>query len=333
MAVLLVVLAVLAAVASGASASPRQRVVARGTREAKGVAEYWTRHRMRAARPADEPSDSLAPAARAPAPSAARGSPVRIPGRQPRAGATGGRAEIPESEYAIDDPTVYPYSTQGKVYFREKKRHAHRKKHKWVKYECSGTAVHAENQSVVFSAGHCAYDPQRRRWASHWTFIPGYEDYQSPLGKFAAKKLWVIKSWRRHGNPNFDVSAAVVAPNASGRLLEDVAGSRGLEWNQDRHQHYDAYGYPAGGPFDGQTLWTCGSDYKGQDTFSLLSPGPAASAIDCDVTGGASGGGWVISGHYLDGLTSYVYSYKPNRTYGPYFGGAVGKLYDKVRAR
>ena len=53
-------------------------------------------------------------------------------------------------------------------------------------------------------------------------------------------------------------------------------------------------------------------------------------AVQCDVTGGASGGGWVISGDVLNGVTTYGYPSDPNTDFGPYFGKAVGWLFDQA---
>ncbi len=321
--------------ASGSAAQPSGKTVTTSRSAAKRTADYWTLHRMRVARPADVVLEGAAPKRRSGSPHKAEGAPVRIPpsppsGDVPRTRQP--RSHIPYLEYQVADPSAYPNVTQGKVFFRVKKRHAHRKKHKWTKYECSATVVNSENKSVVFSAGHCIYDEQRERWANRWTFVPGYLYGTHPFGKFVARDLWALNGWIDDANFNYDVGAAIVRSNGS-QLVGDAVGSRGIAWNQDPAQLYAAYGYPGDFPFDGQTLWVCISGYGGDDPQSFSDPGPPTSAIGCDLTAGASGGGWVILNEYLNGLISYGYDVEPGHTYGPYFGDAVGNLFNTVSTR
>ena len=50
-------------------------------------------------------------------------------------------------------------------------------------YSCSGTVVNSPSQSVVITAGHCVhYGGKRRRWATHFVFVPGYQDKATPFG-------------------------------------------------------------------------------------------------------------------------------------------------------
>ena len=57
----------------------------------------------------------------------------------------------------------------------------------------------------------------------------------------------------------------------------------------------------------------------------------------CDMTPGASGGGWVIKRpyrhhfrHYLASVTSYGYVFDPGFLYGPYQGGVARALYNSA---
>ncbi len=93
---------------------------------------------------------------------------------------------------------------------------------------------------------------------------------------------------------------------------------------------YKAFGYPAESPppeFDGRHLFLCESRYRGSD------PGagpPSPIRISCDMTGGSSGGGWVIrrgDRRYVASVTSYGYSSQPNSLYGPYQGTVARRLY------
>jgi hypothetical protein len=54
--------------------------------------------------------------------------------------------------------------------------------------------------------------------------------------------------------------------------------------------------------------------------------------IDCDMTGGSSGGGWIVGGN-VHSVNSYKYTFDPNSMYGPYHGQGAADLYNAVRNR
>ncbi|MDQ3760047.1 MAG: hypothetical protein M3331_08915, partial [Actinomycetota bacterium] len=61
--------------------------------------------------------------------------------------------------------------------------------------------------------------------------------------------------------------------------------------------------------------------------------GPDTLEINCDMTGGSSGGGWVIDGRFVNSVVSYGYALDYTHLYGPYFGTEVKKLYKRVRGK
>ena len=77
-----------------------------------------------------------------------------------------------------------------------------------------------------------------------------------------------------------------------GQALTNVVGGRNIAFNTARNQNYAAHGYPAAPPFNGQRLWVCNSPLVYDDT----SANPPTMGIDCDMTGGSSGGGWIAGG-------------------------------------
>jgi hypothetical protein len=201
---------------------------------------------------------------------------------------------------------------------------------------CSGTSVNAPNYSVVFTAAHCidSGDPFEgfvRRF-THWVFVPGYRYGQRPFGVFPAKWVDTTRRWRITHNENFDVGAFVVGRSERGRLLGKTVGGTGIAWGLKPAQVFDVHGYSAEVPFDGETQQVCAqTPFLGHDPRSFLSPGPPNLAVDCEVTGGSSGGGWTIRGRILNSVTDYGYEGDPGTDFGPYFGREVGRLY--VRAR
>jgi hypothetical protein len=58
--------------------------------------------------------------------------------------------------------------------------------------------------------------------------------------------------------------------------------------------------------------------------------GPPMIGMGCDMREGSSGGGWIIRNQYVNSVTSGGYDTLPELLFGPYFGDAVGNLYNGV---
>lgn len=199
---------------------------------------------------------------------------------------------------------------------------------------CSGTSVNAPNYSVVFTAAHCIHTGgSYGRWLDfRWVFVPGYRYGQRPFGVFPAKWIDTTRQWRTSGSENFDVGAAVVDRNQRGQLLAKAVGGTGIAFGLKAKQVFDVHGYPVEEPFDGETQQVCTqTPFLGHDARSFLSPGPLNLAVDCDVTGGASGGGWTIAGtKTLNSVTNYGYGDDPDTDFGAYFGREVARLFHRA---
>jgi V8-like Glu-specific endopeptidase len=198
---------------------------------------------------------------------------------------------------------------------------------------CSGTAVRSPNKSVVITAAHCLNSGHRDRWfPGEAAFVPAYRYGQRPFGVFPVRWIDTTKQWRATGgSPNYDVGAMVVGRNGAGQLLEDAVGGTKIAWGLKPSQSFAVHGYPAEEPFDGETQRVCDATHHfGHDPHSLGYPGPLNLAVSCGVTGGASGGGWLIHGNTLNGVTSYGYFERESPDYGPYFGREVARLYGRA---
>lgn len=196
---------------------------------------------------------------------------------------------------------------------------------------CSGTAVRSANKSVVITAGHCLH--LGRSWfEGEAAFVPAYRYGQRPFGIFPVRWIDTTTQWRvGDNNFNYDVGAMVVGRNGAGQLLGDAVGGAKIAWGLKPKQAFSVHGYPAEEPFDGETQRDCGTaEYFGHDPYSLAIPGPLNLAVRCGVTGGASGGGWLIHGDTLNGVTSYGYFDQRSPDYGPYFGREVARLYGRA---
>jgi V8-like Glu-specific endopeptidase len=267
---------------------------------------------MRAAKPLEVSPPGL----RLAAGRSERGRPRSI---APRAAASASAVTFDE----VPDPTAEGFRRNGVVFFLED----------GVPARCSGTSVGAPNRSVVITAGHCVANPASHHpwYRKLWVFVPGFRFGQRPFGVFPATHLDATKLWVSEASEDADVGAAVVGRNERGQLLGEAVGGDGIAWNQPARQVFDVHGYPAGAPFDGETQRLCSqTPFLAHDTLSYLMRGPLNLAVSCNVTGGASGGGWTIGGDTLNSVTDYAYPLDPSTDYGSYFGAEVARLYGRV---
>jgi len=160
-----------------------------------------------------------------------------------------------------------------------------------LNYVCSGTALLSGNKSVVWTAGHCVNDGAGT-FVTNWAFVPAYADGSAPYGTWTARRLLTTSGWT---------------------------------FNYPRQQTYVSHGYPAAPPFNGERLYTCTSPLQYDDT----SANPPTMGIDCDMTGGSSGGGWTVHGS-LESVNSYGYTTLPNVMFGPYQGTVSQSLYTQA---
>ena len=234
--------------------------------------------------------------------------------RRSMAAVSGG---IPFSRFEVTDTVSPPARTHGTIYYSDSTGD----------YACSGTAVTSPTESAVFTAGHCVHD-QTGGWAEQMVFVPGYRNGSTPYGVFPAHTLAAVTPWTQNQNHNYDYGGVLVGTNSAGTSLQLAVGARGIAFNQPREQTFQAWGYPGEPPFDGERSFVCESAYGGDDPFP--DPGPSAMGIGCDMTRGASGGGWVIGGEYVNSVSSFGYPSYPNVLFGPYFGDGAKTVYDSI---
>ncbi|MDF3144038.1 peptidase, partial [Streptomyces sp. T21Q-yed] len=209
-------------------------------------------------------------------------------------------------------------STAGQVFFSYQGRTA----------SCSGNAVTSANKSTVITAGHCV--KLEGAWHTNWVFVPGYHDGQAPYGRWTASKTLSTPQWTASEDINYDVGAAVVAP-LDGKLLTDVVGGQGLAFNTGYNLRMYSFGFPAAAPYDGEKFIYC-SGTTNRDFLLSNDHG-----MNCNMTGGASGGPWFTQFNestgtgLLSSVNSFKYNFLPNRMYGPYFGADAQNLYQTAQ--
>jgi V8-like Glu-specific endopeptidase len=301
-----------------AMAAPVGSGVSVSSSQAQGAQRFWTPARMERAKPLDGHGFGGAQVA----PGGPHGSATETPHLHPAA-APGGEASSSSLFETVPDPTELANRQNGAIFIELPFGLA----------RCSGTSVNAPNFSVVFTAGHCVNEGgSHGEWFDHrWAFVPGYRYGQRPFGVFPAKWIDTTSQWRSTGSENFDIGAAVVGRNEHGELLGEAVGGAGIAWGLKARQVFDVHGYPVAPPFDGETQQICKqTPFLGHDARSFLSPGPLNLAVDCDVTGGASGGGWTISGDILNSVTNYGYPDDAATDFGAYFGKEAGRLFHRA---
>lgn len=327
----LVVAALVPALSSAGRPAPLERRAAamsadgvvshRVTQSRAEVLRYWTPKRIRNARPAEvllDDTDQLrvtdAPHPTEPAvfiePSEAEAS-IALTRSGGRAGGAAG--PIPYDSVEITNTADAPFRTHGKVYFSADGSD-------WV---CSGSVVTSSGESLVVTAGHCVYDASG--FSTNFLFRPGFRTGTSPYGEWTASELFTTSEWMDE-KFNYDVGMALMDTDA-GATIEDTVGARGIAFNQDPSAStYEAFGYPQAPPFSGGKMYRCTSEIGFRDGTGAVAP----MAIGCDMTGGSSGGGWVIDETYVNSVVSYGYNDEPEVLYGPYFGTVIQDLYAEV---
>jgi V8-like Glu-specific endopeptidase len=275
---------------------------------------YWTVERMRRA---VIPPRRFRPHPVTGRPAPAAGAPVLVPGSAPvpQAGRRG--VETPGAPWTYRGAVR---ATTGKVFFTID----------GGDYVCSAGSVSSANRDLVVTAGHCAQDATGT-WARNWIYVPGYEQGRRPYGAFTARHVFVPGPWSAHGDENYDVALVALAPSA-GRHITDAVGAQGIAFDQPRGSLVYGFGYPAGGRYDGERLTYC-SGRTHPDSHKITHD----EGLHCDMTEGSSGGPWLTrfdagSGTgVVTSVSSFKYADDPATMYGPYFGSAVHRMYERAQ--
>ena len=228
----------------------------------------------------------------------------------------------------FDSYSEYPYSTVGVLTFWQYSN----------KYLCSAASI---GNNAIWTAGHCIHagDGSEDGMSKDVRFYPAYKVDDkgivfAPYGEWKAYAVLTHKEWEKNGDLRYDIGGAVLELNNEGKKISEVVGSLGFSANLDNNRHWFNIGYPAAPPFDGTRQQICAAPFAFNDT-NMNKPYPVG--IGCDMTGGSSGGPWIINfsgevgaANYLNGNNSYRYSEGPEEMFSPYFGDAAQNLYDEL---
>ncbi|PIG90676.1 hypothetical protein [Gloeocapsopsis sp. IPPAS B-1203] len=307
--------------------------------QADKAAAYWTPQRMREAKPVNinrttlpQPTSQVERSPSGPPVSAPSGGPISSQ-LERLSEQLSNNSLITSVPFAASYPfaysrsfvnlnryTQYPETTIGKVFFTEN----------GVDKVCSASAVNSTNKRLVWTAGHCVSDG-KGRFHTNVTFVPAYKPgtpVPAPYGTWSSCGLYARSGW--HNNSNFAQDlGAIQACDKGNRRLHNVVGFLGFLANAPRNQFWHAFGYPAAAPFDGRRMIVCAAPYAVNDSGN-----PNPIGIGCDMTGGASGGPWLVKYspnrfgaiNQINGLNSYKYNHQPGAMYSPYFGSSFLSL-------
>ena len=319
--------------------------------------EYWTEERMRNAQPLPLlilPSGQTR--AELDAMTAPSGPPFIVPSAPPGTTPSNeNRATIHEESMASPEPFAgthpfvytsyqlfpdvfalykqYPYRVIGKVFFT---------KPGVGDFVCSGAIVNTpNNMSSVWTAGHCVYDPDLSVWHTNFVFVPARRIGVNPYAIWTARTTMTLVGWT-NGLLEYDHGGASMNRGGpgGGKYLVGALGALGFAADWSRQQHWHAGGYPAESPFDGEHQHYCASTWSVDDQPSGDPANPPTIGIGCDMTGGSSGGPWILNlsgvsggtSNLLNGNVSYGYVGVPDEYYGPYFTGAAISLYGALNS-
>ena len=245
---------------------------------------------------------------------------------EPEAQATSGGYNYPPPSTrheVFDEYTVWPYRTIGKLFF---KRNGGR-------YVCSAASI---GNNAIWTAGHCLHSGNGKAsgWATDVVFVPAYKDGSAPYGQWRAKQLFTSPSWYRGGIPaglTQDWGGAVLHP-LNGRTISQRVGWLGFATNFNRYQHWHSFGYPAAAPFTGKRMVVASASFA----YTGQVAGTDTTGMGNDMTGGSSGGPWIMNlgtRNYLNGNNSYRISNKPKEMFSPYFGTSANDFRKLIVAK
>jgi hypothetical protein len=256
-----------------------------------------------------------------------RGKAVSVRGRNV-GGAAAASGPVAKAAVAVPRPyTSAPAKFNGKVFFS----------HGATNFVCSGTLINNPQRNLVWTAGHCVADGEGdHRFHTNWIFVPAYSSNGSgnaPFGRWAASSLNTRTPWIQNGNFRQDLGA-VILRKQGGQTLGQRIGGQGIAFNKPAAANYADFGYPQAAPFNGNSQFRCNSALVGRDN-PFNGAGPLTMKINCNMTGGSSGGGWIVGLNaglgFVQSVNSYGYTNDHIHEFGPYQGAEALSLYNFVK--
>jgi hypothetical protein len=208
---------------------------------------------------------------------------------------------------------TYPVSTVAKVFFSQNGGN----------FVCSGSVLYTD---LVDTAGHCvALGGSGNVFSSNVLVCPSYNaGVNAAVGCWGATNLWTKSVWINTGSFEWDEGEIVTSTcgTVNCTSIANITGYLGFCYNCGYDQDFTDLGYPQAPPFDGNYIVVCNSQFGYQESDGNNQGGPNSVSIGCDMTGGSSGGPWIIgfaSNNYLNGHTDWRYTALPQQMNSPYY--------------
>jgi V8-like Glu-specific endopeptidase len=196
----------------------------------------------------------------------------------------------------------YPYIAVGKLFFTIGASN----------YVCSASVIRPH---LLLTARHCIFDYPTGTWATNVVFYPGYyAGSNADLG--GAWVARVLYTWVSNAAASqYDIGFVQLFNSArtacgTGTTIENVTGYLGYSYGGSyEKKQFNAFGYPAGAPFNGNVLV---ESQSATGALNVLGEGNTVEAGN-DMTGGSSGGPWLTNFrpgvvgafNYANGVNSY----------------------------
>ncbi|MFI5865303.1 trypsin-like serine peptidase [Streptomyces sp. NPDC051546] len=186
---------------------------------------------------------------------------------------------------------------------------------------CTATVVHSPGWNLIVTAGHCLLAGRAGEGGA--SFAPAYADGRAPYGTWKIAEVFEDPRWSDGTNDDYDLAFARLAPDASGRNIEDVTGAAVLDTTGRTDEQVTVTGYPS----DRKVARTCRS--------RAVRLSATEQRFDCaDFPGGTSGSSWIASDGKIIGVltggdtddvsTSTILSGYAAELYAKATGGAPG---------
>ncbi|MBT2458889.1 trypsin-like serine protease [Streptomyces sp. ISL-86] len=154
---------------------------------------------------------------------------------------------------------------------------------------CTATVVRSPGRNLIITAGHCLLAGQSG--AGGAIFAPAYANGVAPYGTWKLDEVYEDARWSSGGDDNYDLAFARLAPDASGRAIEDVTGGAVLDTSGRSGEQVTVTGYPA----DRKVPRTCKA--------VAVREGATEQRFDCaDFPGGTSGSAWIADDGKIIGI-------------------------------
>lgn len=176
----------------------------------------------------------------------------------------------------------YPLRTIGKLFFTLGGGN----------YVCSASTYAS---SKVVTAGHCMSGGDSTI-ASNITFCPAYTN-NAPNPAYGCWDNWTSWTtsgpWYFNGDPDYDYASLTFGNDGNCNcLVGHAVGWMAIGWNWGTNQPDMSFGYPQAAPFNGtQIQQVASTDWY---THDFSGGGQVSKIMGNDLTGGASGGPWVL---------------------------------------